>query len=286
MASQAVQPMAQLHDIVALVTGGGPKETTGYLGRAIASVVRRWPLTTFFGLTVAFTWALLPLAGTSIAFSLIALCGPAAAALATAALLGFAELNALRGRVMRWRVPGRWYLLALVLPLPASALASGLAYLAGAAGPVRFQEISALQAVVFVLVAGEEIGWRGFALPILLTRFSPWRASGVLGVVWALWHLPLFYMPEMPQYGSPFAPFVAYTVALSLILTVLARQTAGSVVIATLFHGAVNTLGFVNAAATPAMRGWGNAVSYGLAALIVSVVASRRSRTPEPGRAA
>jgi membrane protease YdiL (CAAX protease family) len=110
-----------------------------------------------------------------------------------------------------------------------------------------------------------------------LTRLAPWRASVVLGVVWALWHLPLFYLAGMPQYGSPFMAFVAYTTALSIILTILSQHTGGSVVIATLFHGAVNTFLFVNASATPGQRGWGNAVSYGVVAAAAAPVAWRKA---------
>jgi membrane protease YdiL (CAAX protease family) len=234
----------------------------------LSNLARRCPLTIFILFTFAFTWALLPRASLSVAVSLLALCGPAVAALATAGLRGPEELRALRDRITSWRVPARWHLLALLAPLPISALASSLQYLAGARGPVHLMPISALQAVVFILVVGEEIGWRGFALPLLLARTGPWGASAVVGAIWALWHLPLFYLEAMPQFGSPFLPFVGYTIALSVLLTLLAQRAGGSVIIATLFHGAVNTLGFVNAAASPTLRGWGNAVSYGLVAVI------------------
>jgi membrane protease YdiL (CAAX protease family) len=242
-------------------------------------IARRFPLSTFLALAFALTWSLLPAARASVAVSFLALWGPAVAALATAALRGPQDLRVLGDRIALWRAPARWYLLALLAPLPISALASGLAVLAGAPGPIHLQPVSGLQAVVFLLVAGEEIGWRGFALPFLLSRVGPWRASIFLGTVWALWHLPLFYLPEMPQFGSPFLPFVAYTIGLSVILTVLAQKTKGSVVIATLFHGAVNTFGFINAAATPAQKGWANALSYGVvAAMAGAAVWTERAR--------
>jgi membrane protease YdiL (CAAX protease family) len=207
------------------------------------------------------------------AVSLVALWGPAVAALVTSALTGSDALRHLRERCTRWRVPLHYYLLALLAPLFISALASAFEYIAAGRGPVHPMPISPLQAVVFDLVAGEEIGWRGFALPLLLTRTGPWRASAAIGGIWALWHFPLFRMATMPQFGSPFLPFVGYTIALSLILTLLARKTGGSVVIATLFHGAVNTLGFVNDAASPALRSWANAASYGLVAVVAGLVA-------------
>jgi membrane protease YdiL (CAAX protease family) len=239
-------------------------------------MARRAPLATYVALACLLTWALLPAARASVAVGLVALFGPAVAALITAALVGHDELVRLRARATLWRVSIRWYLVALALPLPVSALRSGLEYLWGAHGAIQLQPISPLGMLVFLLVAGEEVGWRGFALPRLLARFGPWSASALLGVVWALWHLPLFYMPGMPQHGWPFPPFVGYTVALSVILTFLARQTRGSVIIATLFHGAVNTFGVVNTAADATMRGWGNAASYGLAAVMIGVAAWNR----------
>ncbi len=239
----------------------------------IATLARRFPLATYFAFAFGFTWALLPFAQASVVISLLALFGPAAAAFAVGALIGHQELHDLRSRVSLWRVPVRWYVLALLLPLPISALASGLEYLWGAHGAIQFQPISALGLIVFVLVVGEEIGWRGFALPTLLSRFGPWSASAILGMLWALWHLPLFYLEGMPQFANPFWPYVGYTVALSIILTFLAGHTQGSVVIATVFHGAVNTFGFVNTAASSTSRGWANMVSYGLAALLIGTVA-------------
>lgn len=85
--------------------------------------------------------------------------------------------------------------------------------------------------------------------------------------------MPLLFMPGMPQFGVPIAAFAIYTVALSVILTFLARKTRGSVLIATLFHGAVNTSGWVNPAADPALRTWSNALCYGLAAVLLGASA-------------
>lgn len=232
-------------------------------------------LLSFFVLTFAFTWALLPFAQQSIGVSLVALCGPAVAA---RIVCGFrtGAWRELQARLNMWRVHIKWYALALALPLPISAGASCLEYALGARGPIEPFPVTQLSMAVFVLVAGEEIGWRGFALPELLKHFGPWTASTILGVVWAAWHVPLFYMPGMPQYGSPILAFVPYTIALSIILTFLAQHTRGSVIIATLFHGAVNTFGLMNTAAGPDMRGWGNAIAYGVAAVAIGLAAWRR----------
>jgi CAAX protease family protein len=246
---------------------------------------RRWPLATFVVLAFAFTWALLPLARTTVIASLAALLGPAVAALITAALCGGEQRRDLIERITRWRVPIRWYAAALLLPLPISALRSAIEYMAGARGPIQLQPISGLGLVVFVLVAGEEVGWRGFALPRLLARSGPWTASATVALMWALWHLPLFYMPGMPQYGTPFLSYLPYLAGLSVILTALAQATRGSVIIATLFHGAVNTFGVVNEGAGTALRGWSSAASYGLAALAIAAVAWRGGRNASAPRA-
>jgi membrane protease YdiL (CAAX protease family) len=246
----------------------------------LLACVRRSPVITFFVLAYACTWMLLPFAGRSIVVSLLALMGPAVAAVTTAALCGRDVLDDLRTRTARWRVPVRWYVLALAMPLPISAFRTGIEFMSGAAGPIHWQTISALGLMVFVLVAGEEIGWRGFALPRLLARLGPWTASVTVGLLWAMWHLPLFYMAGMPQSGTPFLPYIIYVIGLSMILTFLGTRTGGSVVIATVFHGAVNTFGIVNGGATALQRGWGNALSYGVVALALGAVAWRRWQFP------
>lgn len=255
-----------------------PRSSPGRPG-VLAALAQRdtvYPIVLFFALACLLTWALLPLARISIAFSLLALCGPAAAAVITATLWRREELAGLWRRTTLWRVGGRWYLLALLLPILVSGVRSGIEYVLGVPGPIGFQPISVLNLIVFALIAGEEIGWRGLALPHLANRVGWPRASFIIGILWAVWHLPLFHMAGMPQYGSPFLPYVGYTIALSVILGVLTLNTAGSVVIATLFHGAVNTFGIVNAGTGLELRGWSNAVCYGLAACVVAALAAKR----------
>ncbi len=232
-----------------------------------------WPLVLYFGLAFGLTWALLAVTRTSVPLSLLALCGPAAAALMAARMSGRDEWRALVARIAHWRVGVGWYLLALLLPVAVSALRSLLEFARGAEGPIRLQPISALGLVVFVLVAGEEIGWRGFALPKLRERCGPWTSSVILGTLWGLWHLPVFFLEGGHQVGHPFVPYLGYTIGLSILLTFLAERTLGSVLIATLFHGAVNTFGVVNTASDAALRGWANAVSYGSVALLVGSLA-------------
>jgi membrane protease YdiL (CAAX protease family) len=254
------------------------------VARGILVRISLAPLAWFIGIAFAFTWSLLPLAATSIPISLVALCGPAVAAFLVTAFEDRGQRREFFARMTDWRIPVRWYVLALTLPLLVSTIRSGVEYLCGARGAIEVQPITPLSLIVFVLVAGEEIGWRGFALPRLLPRSGPWLASPIVGMVWALWHLPLFSMPSMPQYGSPFFAFIIYTIALSVILTFLALQTRGSVILATLFHGAVNTFAVVNTAATPTLRGWTNALCYSLVALLIGMMwktsASRETGSP------
>lgn len=245
---------------------------------SLLQLIRQAPLACFFVLAFAFTWSLLPLAATSIPVSLVALCGPAVAAVIVTALEGGECHREFLARLTHWRMPLRWLLLALVLPLLISTVKSAVEYVRGAYGTIEFQPVTILSLIVFVLVAGEEVGWRGLALPRLLPHYGPWRASMIVGIIWAFWHLPLFYMPSMPQYGTPFPAFIIYTSALSIILTVLASKSRDSVIMATVFHGAVNTMGVVNTAADSTLRGWSNAACYGIAALLLGLMTWKTGR--------
>src|SRR6266404_3449149 len=82
----------------------------------------------------------------------------------------------------------------------------------------------------------EELGWRGFALPRLLQRRSPLAASVGLGVVWAFWHLLVFFVPGWPGHGQSLATYVVIVVCYSIFMTAAHLSTRGSLLIAVLFH--------------------------------------------------
>ena len=82
-------------------------------------------------------------------------------------------LKDLLGRIARWRVGARWYAVALGLPIVLALTTAGLHLLLGAQTSVNFGGLSVLNFVVFVLIVGEELGWRGYALPRLLAERSP-----------------------------------------------------------------------------------------------------------------
>jgi uncharacterized protein len=87
---------------------------------------------------------------------------------------------------------------------------------------------------------GEELAWRGFALPRLLTRYNALVASVVLGVIWALWHLPLLWTEGNSMFHQPLWLLLLDVTAKSILFTWVFLHTRGSVLIAMLFHGATN----------------------------------------------
>lgn len=94
--------------------------------------------------------------------------------------------------------------------------------------------------VVFFIGGGqEELGWRGFALPNLLDRFSALGASLVIGGVWAVWHLPAFAISGT-GFRESFVAFLAATFAVSVIFTWLYLNANRSVLLAMIFHASWN----------------------------------------------
>ncbi len=170
-----------------------------------------------------------------------ALFGPALAAIIVVAVAdGRAGLRDLLGRVARWRVGARWYAAALALPAVLALAALGLHVVLGGQGSFELGGLSVLNFAVFVLIVGEELGWRGYALPRLLDQRSALTASLILGVLWSAWHLPTFFVRGAPQHGLPFSAFVLLTVAHSVVFTWVYLHARGSVLIAILLHGAIN----------------------------------------------
>jgi uncharacterized protein len=209
----------------------------------VRALIRQHSTTTFFLFTFLITWAVwVPnvLAPDSFVGTLAAYWTymPAAAAVIVAAIVG--SLRDLGARLVRWRVGWRWY--AVVLIGPAAFYAAVAAVHVG--GP---DQPNALRAaligllplfLVFILTdgLGEELGWRGFALPRMLKRTGPMLASLVLGVIWALYHLPLFWTVGRPLYGESFLILLVELPAMSVLYTWVFQHTAGSALLAILFH--------------------------------------------------
>jgi membrane protease YdiL (CAAX protease family) len=144
----------------------------------------------------------------------------------------------------RWRVHPAWYLIALVGPFLVTGLSGVVAVLMGAPSPGWgvYSDLSGLATTIVatMLVVGlfEEPGWRGYALPRMQRGHSALWAALVLGVVWALWHLP--EMVGDPGEREPI-PYSLSVVAQSVLLAWIYNSTRGSLLLVVLFHGAVNT---------------------------------------------
>src|SRR5215207_4281070 len=130
-----------------------------------AAFVKRQSLVVFFALAYALTWPVIPMVSVSPLLGFPALFGPALAAIIVSAVTD--GKPGLRDLLVRWRVGARWYAVVLGLPVALALTAAGLHLLLGAQTSVDFGGLSVLNFVVFVLIVGEELGWRGFALPRL-----------------------------------------------------------------------------------------------------------------------
>jgi membrane protease YdiL (CAAX protease family) len=98
--------------------------------------------------------------------------------------------------------------------------------------------------------AGEEIGWRGYALPRLAARFGLGPASIVVGIVWAGWHWPFFVIPGTDKFGQSFVVYLVGGTGLSVAMAWLYWRTGGSLMATMLMHAAVNnTMNIVPSAA-------------------------------------
>jgi membrane protease YdiL (CAAX protease family) len=203
--------------------------------------------------TLAFSWGLwaLPLLGLIPSSSMGILArvggfGPLVGALVALTATDRSVRTWLRSN-LRVRIPVRWYAWALVLP-PFLVGIAGVVHVVIFGASVDLDAINPLWvypiAVVIVFLIGggqEELGWRAFALPALQERYSAATASLLVGIVWTLWHLPLFLIPGSPQQELPLGPYIVAVLAASVVFTWL-YNSSGNVLVPMLFHGGINPI--------------------------------------------
>jgi uncharacterized protein len=175
--------------------------------------------------------------------------GPTAAAFLLAGASPAVSREALVGRLLRWRVSPLWYIVAFALPfLVWTSAAVGTAALSGdrVACPTLRPLRSLLQVGVFLLllVPFEEVGWRGYAIPVLKSRHTLMKSSVIVAFMWAVWHLPLAWATVgYQQSDRPWEYMVRFAITIvpiSCLTTWLFIRTSESIVVVSLFHIAVN----------------------------------------------
>lgn len=234
--------------------------------RVKAGFVQQYPLFTFFVLAIGLTWiflitdalgshGILPF---RLSLPLMVVMGympTLAAVIVTRQAEGKEAVRALFRKLLIARVGLRWYLFA-IFGLPIIYAVSVLLFNALGGSPAlsmlseRMSNLSPLQLtlnivpmfIVIGIVNGEELAWRGFALPRLQARYNALTASLILGVIWTVFHLPLFFtLTGSSQADMSFVGFLISTTALTVLYTWMYNNTRGSVLMAYLFHAAANT---------------------------------------------
>jgi membrane protease YdiL (CAAX protease family) len=223
-------------------------------GSAHPTFLRRHPVAIFFVLTYAVAWAFwVPLVilqdraapALDLVLKILGSATPSVLAIILVAhLQGRGEVRRLLRRLLMGRVNIGWYA-AIVAITALPVVAVWISTLFGAPTPVISVTISAV--VVGFLFSifpgsalGEELGWRGFALPRLQARRSALAASLIVGAAWGTYHLPLFLLGSPVRPFALFLPFALSVVIMSIFYTWMYNGTGGSLLLAVLLHAATN----------------------------------------------
>jgi len=192
-------------------------------------------------------------------------------------------LRELLGRFLIWRVGFQWWAIALFFAVIPSVAGLYLFNLLGGP-PVDWSRLPPLYTVVpmFIMLTiaagiGEECGWRGFLLPRLQTRHNALVSSLIIGGMWAIWHIPQFFIEGTFQHSlgsqagllAAFLTYSVFVIVSSIQFTWVFNNTRGSVLLAAVMHGANNTWGgYIDV-----YRGnFGGAITFMAVSVLVSII--------------
>ncbi|MDX9953406.1 MAG: CPBP family glutamic-type intramembrane protease [Anaerolineae bacterium] len=219
--------------------------------------------------------------------------GPFFAALITTAIYeGRAGFSLLFKRLLTWRVGIQWYVFVLLWSPMLSLAKTGIAVALGNAVPnfsqppfvalyplppelantvpfIAFLPFVFLQQMLIGSSMGEEPGWRGYALPRMQAQQGSFRASLLLGLLWGVWHLPLWLTKGHPVQGSSLGWTVLGLIATTVLFTWVTNHTKGSLLLALLLHSSIAVTGLFLASAHA--QPWIEvALSWGMVALVMA----------------
>lgn len=272
----------------------------------LQSFMRQRPLFSFFFMAYAFSWIILIpyilsqwniLPNTNIFtifFALTAFVGPTLSAYIMGRITEGKDgwLN-IKERFRRFKVGWIWYVFILLgIPL---VMTFGISILPGALASFQgFPSGFPAKYIVFFVIIffgggplGEEIGWRGFALPRMQARYGALRATLLLGVLWTFWHLPHFLTTA--QRGGPGSNlsilyinlpiFLLLVMSIAVIITWVFNHTKESLFIAMLLHASINTFSLILALfSAPIVMSTDLPVAIGLGILAIVILIFTRGK--------
>jgi CAAX protease family protein len=211
--------------------------------------------------------------------------GPTIAALMVTWLSeGAGGIRRLLTGVTKWRVGLKWVLVAFLLPLALFVIAGVLQRITSGSWPdlallgqVEYLPYLGIPLALLLWFLtwglGEEIGWRGFALPRLQHGRSALAATVILGVIHSFWHLPAFFYKDTYRSmgllgGLPM--LVLSVVAAAITFTWIYNSTRGSILMVAIYHALFDWLS-VSKAGGPMAPAVMSGVVWVLAILIVIV---------------
>ena len=164
----------------------------------------------------------------------------------TAIYFGKNGIKSLFKAIVKWRVKFKWYIIIIILGIALCGLSLLIFNWISGQSIKPDQPYNFVFYFILILPLSafwEEIGWRGFLLPVLQEKYTAIKSSLIIGFVWGLWHLPI-YLAINPYGDKTIIFFIMMFIgcfALSIIATYLYNSTKGSLLICILFHNAINT---------------------------------------------
>ena len=224
------------------------------------------PLAAYFTLAFAFTWlilspgvaatvGLLNFAFEGTVLTIASGLGPLlAAVVVTGAAAGKSGVRQMCARRLARRAQAKWWAAALLLMAGLFAISATLSWFISGTVPNARDGIylnggNSLIVILLLLLGafGEEVGWRGFALPKLQEKHTPLKATFILTLFWWLWHLPTYWtlplaLNAVAQYGFIAAFGIQFVVllALSVLCTWVYNGSGGVVLLPVLLHAGWN----------------------------------------------
>jgi CAAX protease family protein len=221
---------------------------------------RKVSLTLFFVLLFAVCWigtipmvlsswrSAKPPSGVAL-LQVLVLFGPGLVAIyATGVNEGRSGIGKLLAMFLKWRVNIIWYLIALFGPAVLCLASREISILLGS-NVHKLQPLPnllmafATTFVIYFFLNTEEFAWRGYALPRLQERFGVTTATFILGLIWGVFHLPLFLMKGGHPGGYPFPLYLLMTLAMTFTFTWVFNNTNGSLLLVHLLHQSLNAWG-------------------------------------------